>query len=167
MVREKVFGIQLERYYYLIYLIGSLRNPNITKLGRLIRGLTGQRVFDDWHGAGPVADDAWKEYSQARGQSYGEALEDIAATHVFEFDLKHLNLASTVVLVLPAGKSGHLELGYSVGKGKRTYILLEQGEDPRWDVMYKFADKVFASPEELVNQIIKDNKAEKEIAYVA
>jgi len=50
--------------------------------------------------------------------------------------------------VLPAGKSGHLELGFLRGKGKPCYILFP--EDPeRWDVMYNFAREVFFTKEKL------------------
>jgi hypothetical protein len=61
-----------------------------------------------------------------------------------------LDAATDVVLVLPAGKSGHLELGYCAGKGKRTYILLEADADPRWDVMYQFADVIVENIGQLV-----------------
>lgn len=124
----------------MIYVIGSLRNPEIPKLADVLR-CEDHEVFDSWFAAGPEADDHWKAYSQDRGQSYKEALADHAAQHVFNFDKKYLTLADTVVLVLPAGKSGHLELGWALGQGKRGYILLDNPD--RWDVMYNFATDVF------------------------
>ncbi len=126
-----------------IYLIGSLRNPIIPEIGQAIREL-GFDVFDDWHAAGPHADDCWKEYEQARGHSYRYALSGFAAQHVYEFDLHHLNCSDIGVLVLPAGRSGHLELGFLAGQGKPTFILLDEAEE-RWDVMYKFATAVLPS----------------------
>ena len=120
----------------MIYLIGSLREKKIVDVGVTIRA-HGFEVFDDWHAASPTADDAWKEYEQRRGHSYAEALDGFAANHVFDFDLEHLERADAVVLVLPAGKSGHLELGYAIGRGKKGFILLDEVD--RWDVMYKFA----------------------------
>jgi hypothetical protein len=131
-----------------VYVIGSLRNPKIPEIANKLRG-QGYEVFDDWYAAGPEADDKWKEYEQARGRNYRQALNGHAATHVFEFDKTHLDESDAVVLVLPAGKSGHMELGYCIGKGLPGYILLEEGSD-RWDVMYKFADGVFDSIEDLV-----------------
>jgi nucleoside 2-deoxyribosyltransferase len=124
-----------------IYLIGSLRNPSIPELGEALRNL-GYEVFDDWHAAGPTADDEWQRYEKARGHSYPNALRGWAAKHVFEFDKKHLDRCDAAVLVMPAGKSGHLELGYMAGKGKRTFVMFEQ-EPERWDVMYQFAEEVF------------------------
>jgi nucleoside 2-deoxyribosyltransferase len=134
-----------------VYVIGSLRNPKIPEIANKIRE-AGFEVFDDWYAAGPEADDKWKEYERGRGRDYIEALGGHAATHVYEFDKRHLDSADAVVLALPAGKSGHLELGYSLGTGKPGYILLEEGND-RWDVMYKFADGVYDSTERLIYQL--------------
>ena len=47
-----------------------------------------------------------------------------------------------MVLVLPAGKSAHIELGYCIGSGQRGYVLFDK-KPTRWDVMYKFAAEVF------------------------
>ena len=56
-------------------------------------------------------------------------------------------------MVMPAGKSGHLELGYMLGQGKKGYILFDKEPD-RWDVMYQFATGVFFNKEELINELI-------------
>lgn len=135
-----------------IYLIGSLRNPEIPNAAKKIRDL-GFNVFDDWYAAGPEADDKWRDYEKARNRTYKEALKGLAADHVHKFDLKHLNECDIAILHLPAGKSAHLELGYVIGKGKRGYILLDNPE--RWDVMYLFADGVFHSFEELEEELRK------------
>ncbi len=138
-----------------VYLIGSLRNPEVPKIAKRIREL-GFDVFDDWYAAGPEADDKWRDYEKARGRTYKEALKGFAANHVYKFDLKHLNKCDIAVLYLPAGKSGHLELGYIIGKGKKGYILVDNPE--RWDVMYKFASGVFHNFEELEKELKRINK---------
>ena len=132
-----------------LYLIGSLRNEKVARIAEDIRHSTGIDVFDDWMAAGPEADDYWKSYEIARGHSYQEALSGYAARHVFEFDKHHLDRCDAALLVLPAGKSGHLELGYVIGSGKRGFILLD-GEDVRFDVMYQFAERVFETTEEMI-----------------
>jgi hypothetical protein len=134
-----------------VYLIGSLRNNAVPELGkRLRRSVPNYEVFDDWYAAGPEADDFWKEYEQGRGRAYTDALSGHAAKHVFEFDKHHLDTSTHAVLVLPAGKSGHMELMYAAyGVGAKCAILLEQGADPRWDVMYQFIDNVFETTEQL------------------
>lgn len=117
-----------------VYLIGSLRNPIVPQVAAKIRQ-AGIEVFDDWYAAGPIADDSWMEYERARGKTFEQALNDYAARHVLEFDRHHLNRAHIGVLVMPAGKSGHLELGYLAGQGKPTFVYFPE-EPERWDVMY-------------------------------
>lgn len=136
----------------MIYLIGSLRNPEVPKIANQLRA-AGLEVFDDWYAAGPEADDKWRDYERGRGRSYFEALHGLAAKNVFEFDKRNLSRASSVILVLPAGKSGHLELGWSLGRGVRGYILLDNPE--RWDVMYQFADMVTDSLEDIIAECQK------------
>lgn len=135
-----------------VYIIGSLRNPAIPAVAKHLRdALPGVEVFDDWYAAGPEADDHWKAYELARGRTYIEALAGHAARNVFAFDKRNLEDATDVVLVLPAGKSGHLELGYCAGKGKHTFVLLDDPD--RWDVMYQFATAVVSDVDDLVDKI--------------
>lgn len=139
----------------MIYVIGSLRSPRVPEVAAKLRE-AGFDVFDDWYAAGPEADDYWQAYEKARGHNFAEALRGYAATNVFEFDKRNLERADAVVLVLPAGKSGHLELGWCLGRGKPGYIVY--GEEPeRFDVMYKFATGVFAKDEELIEELKRIN----------
>lgn len=121
-----------------VYLIGSLRNPRVPETARTLRS-KGFEVFDDWYAAGPEADDYWQAYETSRGRSFGEALRGEAARNVFDFDRRHIERASAGVLQLPAGKSGHLELGYMLGQGRPGFVYFPDGEPERWDVMYQFA----------------------------
>ena len=119
-----------------IYLIGALRNQTIVELGNKLRA-KGFDVFDEWINPGPEADEFWQKYEAKRGRTYKQALNSYHAKHVFEFDKTHLDRADIVVLVMPAGKSAHLELGYAVGMGKKAYLLFEK-EPERYDLMYRF-----------------------------
>ena len=135
-----------------IYLIGSLRNPQVPIVAKALR-LGGHEVFDDWYAAGPEADDYWQKYEEARGHTFQSALRGHSAQHVFQFDRQHLGRMEVGVLLLPAGKSGHLELGYMIGQGKKGYILLDKPPE-RFDVMYAFADGVCESVEELIKLLV-------------
>lgn len=135
----------------LIYLIGSLRNPRITEVARQLRD-EGLDVFDDWHAAGPDADDEWQRYEKDRGRSFAEALDGAHARCVFDFDRFHLSQSYAAVLVAPAGKSAHLELGWMLGQGKPGYVLLD-GEPERYDVMYRFATGVFTDLDALIKEL--------------
>ena len=134
-----------------IYLIGSLRNKYVPFLGNKIRGL-GFDVYDSWSAAGPEADDCWQEYAKIRGLTYKEALNDWSAKQVFEMDKRHLDRCDAAILVYPAGKSGHLELGYMAGSGKLTFVLVDQ-EPERYDVMLNFATEVCLNEQELFDAI--------------
>lgn len=148
-----------------LYLIGSLRNDRIPKLGIKLRKEFAVRgidceVFDDWHAAGPEADDHWKEYEQRRGRTYKEALNGKAAKNVFRFDRENLDRATHVLLVLPAGKSGHMEVMYGkYGVGAKAAILLDP-EDVRWDVMYQFVDDVIERDEDVIDWIAAEPHSE-------
>lgn len=120
-----------------IYLIGSLRNQEVPLTAIELRK-HGHEVFDDWYSAGPEADDMWQAHEKQKGRSYYEALHGYHAEDVFAFDKKHIDRCDTVVLLMPAGKSGHIELGYSIGAGKRGFVLFSETPD-RFDVMYRFA----------------------------
>lgn len=123
-----------------VYLIGSLRNPAVPGVAEELRTM-GHKVYDDWYGAGPKADDHWQEYEDGRKRNFRDALAGEAAQHIFNFDKKLIQASDAVLLVLPAGKSGHLEFGYARGIGKAAVILLD-GEPERFDVMYNFASLV-------------------------
>ncbi len=133
------------------YVIGSLRNENIPAISVKLREELQCEIFDDWFSPGPKADDYWKAYEEARGRDYRQALHGWAAKHVFEFDKFHIDRADFGILILPAGKSGHLELGYMIGCGKPGYILLDKPD--RWDVMYQFATGIFFNEKEMIAEL--------------
>lgn len=57
----------------------------------------------------------------------------------FAEDKKWIDWADAVLLILPAGKSSHLEAGYAVGCGKKLIIWQDEFPKSEWDVMYGFA----------------------------
>lgn len=71
-----------------------------------------------------------------------EFLRTPQAQRAFAEDKKWLDWSDVVILILPSGRSAHLEAGYGKGSGKRLYILggYEQG---KYDVMYGFADGMY------------------------
>lgn len=122
-----------------VYIVGSLHNSAVTVAARRLRE-EGHTVFDDWYSPGPDADAYWREYEEERGRTYIDALAGAHAKNVFDFDMRHLTEADTVVMVLPAGKSAHLEMGWAACAGKDCYIVL--GDENPWDVMYKMVEVV-------------------------
>ena len=130
-----------------VYIIGSLRNPQIPEFANELDA-RGYEAFADWFQSGPQTDDFWKDYSKARGRSYKQALDSKGANASFNLDKENLDSCDAAVMLMPAGKSGHLELGYVVGQGKPGYILFD-GEPERYDLMYKLATGVFFDKQDL------------------
>lgn len=136
-----------------IYLIGSLKNKEIGGVAEILRKL-GHEVFDDWRSPGPDADDHLRDYYRERGFNYRQIMESPSAKLAFEYDKKHLAEADCAVMVMPAGKSGHLELGTVIGSGKPGYILFDKEPD-RVDIMHGFATKIFLNMDEMIEYFSK------------
>lgn len=80
--------------------------------------------------------------------TYRQMIEHPRAIEGFSADFAAMEKADTFVLVLPCGKSAHLELGWAVGAGKRTAILLEDPIQP--ELMYRMVDHLSPSVHELL-----------------
>ena len=76
-----------------------------------------------------------------------DGLDDPLASKGFATDMEGLDWADAVVMVMPCGRSSHLELGYAVGKKKRTIILLSQSEP---ELMYKMADYLVTDVDQML-----------------
>lgn len=137
----------------MIYLMGSLKNPKIPAIANSLRK-KGFDVFDEWFAAGPTADRHWKAYAQGRGLPYREALNLPFVTTAFDFDMKHLALCEAGVMVMPCGKSAHVELGLFIGSRRKMFILHDgepEGDD--WELMPKIATAMAYDIDELVAQM--------------
>ena len=86
----------------------------------------------------------WAEHSGRNPNEieYKDFLTWEPTQRAFASDKAGLDWADTAVLVLPSGRSSHLEAGYAVGRGKELYIFgdLPIGE---FDAMYGFAIQCF------------------------
>lgn len=91
-------------------------------------------------------DPAWKSWGP---WSYITALQTSQAEHGFKNDWEAMQWADAFVLQLPCGRSAHLELGWAVGAGKHTAILLDQNPEP--ELMYKMVDLVTPSLAKVIN----------------
>ena len=92
-------------------------------------------------------DPEWESWTPAQLR---EAHTHPIAEACFKLDMDALVAADVCVLVMPSGRSAHLEAGYAVGAGKPTVVLLAEGEP---ELMYKMASTVLTVAEavEFVN----------------
>jgi len=133
-----------------IYVASSWRNAIQQNVVSALR-VTGHEVYDfknpsDGYNGFHWSDiDAkWKNWSPGE---YRANLNNPIAERGFKSDFDAMNWADTFVLVQPCGRSAHLELGWACGAGKRTCILLEDGEP---ELMVKMVDFIAIDLNEVI-----------------
>lgn len=137
----------------IIYVASSWRNPTQPSVVAALRSV-GHEVYDFRE---PEAGDNGFHWADVYGRpgDAAEWVEGVPADEMlrgldhplavtgFGLDMAAMERCDTCVLVLPCGRSAHLELGWFVGQGRRTAILLEDPCQP--ELMYRMVD--FITPE--------------------
>jgi hypothetical protein len=142
-----------------IYMASSWKNATVVlALTRILRGCghevyafceegQGHFVFSvlDWHG------------EDLRGFTARKGFDHPAFRAAFLAEKAGMDWADAVVLLLPCGRSSHLEAGYAAGQGKRLIVYGPPvlGE---FDVMYGFAHAVCETTDELLAALRMDAK---------
>ncbi len=136
-----------------IYLASSWRNPHQPTAVKVLRS-AGHQVYDfrnpphstgfKWSDIGLTVPCTAKDYRHA-------LLTHPRAAQGFNADFSAMRWADTCVLLLPCGRSAHLELGWMAGAGKRTIIITHDGEEP--ELMALLADQICISLEELLDAL--------------
>jgi hypothetical protein len=147
-----------------IYLASSWRNTYQKDVIRSLR-LGGHSVYDfrnpedDWRKAYPgdgsggfqwsSIDSEWEDWSP---WAFTMALNTPVAQKGFNKDFEAMEAADTCVLLLPSGRSAHIEAGYFVGHpGKRLFVLVKELPEP--ELMYKMSDGIFLSLESMIKEL--------------
>ena len=94
-------------------------------------------------------DPEWKAHTPAQ---FRAMLEHPVAVAGFASDWNAMVWAEACVLVMPCGRSAHIEAGYFVGAKKPLLILLSQGEP---ELMYKMATKLCLTTDEVLSTLAK------------
>ena len=81
-------------------------------------------------------------------------LKSETVLNVFNEDLKNEKASKNFLLVLPAGKSGHIEAGIAYGLGKKCYAI---GEYDATDSLYNIFENIFIDSNEL-EEFLKNYK---------
>lgn len=92
-------------------------------------------------------DKDWKKWTP---DQFKKSLSHPIAISGFSLDWNAMVLAKACVLVMPCGRSAHLEAGFFVGAFKPLFILLSDGEP---ELMYKMATGICSDIEELLSMI--------------
>ena len=76
----------------------------------------------------------------------GLGLKSEPVLKIFNEDLEAQKVSKNFLLVLPAGKAGHIEAGISYGMGKKCYAM---GEFDATDSLYNIFETIFKDEKEL------------------
>lgn len=137
-----------------IYLASSWRNPFQPGLVTRLRE-AGHEVYDfrnPPHGRGGFAwskiDPNWQQWTAAE---YRAALDSPAAEDGYRADKDGMEWADVCVLLLPCGRSAHLEAGFMAGQGKAVFVLTHDGEEP--ELMAKLLTGICVHELELLEEL--------------
>ena len=138
----------------LIYVASSWRNEGHPRVVALLRD-AGHEVYDfrnprpGEHGfAWGEIDPDWQSWEFRR---FRECLDHPIAVGGFAADMTALRSAAAGVLVLPCGRSAHIEAGWMIGAGKPVAIYSHAGDERHEpELMYRMADRLVVGPDELI-----------------
>ena len=139
-----------------IYVASSWRSYLQPTVVRVLRK-AGHEVYDFRNpDQGPAAEGSqvfhWREidprWERWTAKDVIEGLQHPRAQAQLASDVEAMRWAEVILLVLPCGRSAHLQLGWGVGQGKHTAILLEE-DGP--ELMYGMVDKLCVSLAEVLH----------------
>jgi len=129
----------------IIYVASSWRNDLQPDVVATLRN-DGHEVYDFKNPAPGDNGFGWRQLELGEKSEWDanffatKVLDHPVAARGFNLDMRALEACSACVLVLPCGRSAHLELGYAVGAGKLTIVYMPKLEEP--ELMYRMCDYV-------------------------
>lgn len=144
-----------------IYVASSWRNPLQASVVALLRQF-GHEVYDFKNPKPGNEGFHWSEVDRDyKSWTAKDFAARIATSGVardgFALDKAALGWCDTCVLVLPCGRSAHLEAGYAAGQRKRVHVLLhESGFEP--ELMYLLCSGIHTSVEQVL-EVLQDRSA--------
>ena len=138
-----------------IYLASSWRNPHQAATVVALRDM-GHQVYDFKNPPNGVPGFAWSSIDPNWQSWTAEQYKKAITTHPkaalgYMNDYRGMEWADTCVLLLPCGRSAHLEAGWFAGRGKQVIIITRDGEEP--ELMALMANHIVTSAEELVEAL--------------
>jgi nucleoside 2-deoxyribosyltransferase len=129
-----------------IYLATSWRNPHYDAVLATLRA-AGHEVYDfrneetafGWEQIDP----SYQHGDKWDVRQLTAAYDNPLTLQGFMRDAQALDWCDALVMLLPCGKSGHLELGYAAGRDKHTCVVMLEPSEP--ELMYRLCDTVVNS----------------------
>lgn len=134
-----------------VYVASSWRNEDQGQVVEMLKA-HGFSVYDFKNPAPGNNGFSWKQVGGAHDSfyQYQEALKHPIAKRGFKYDMDALKECDLCVLVLPSGRSAHIEAGYAVGRGKPTIVYIPDGKFDEPELMYLMCDRIVATIEEVL-----------------
>ena len=133
-----------------VYVASSWRNTHQAKVVRALRG-DGHEVYDFKNPEQGDTGFAWSQlgikHEMIDAGRLSTALDKPRARDGFDKDMRALETCSACVLVLPCGRSAHLELGWAVGQRRLTIVYAPETTEP--ELMYRMCDYLVGSLDEV------------------
>lgn len=136
-----------------IYVASSWRNAYQPGVVAMLKG-TGHDIYDfrnptegDHGFHWSEIDSDWQNWTS---EQYKKGLEHKLAMDGFLKDMAALRSAGATILVLPCGRSAHLELGYACGKNQYTAIFIPPRENVEPELMNKMVDEILTCEREVI-----------------
>lgn len=137
-----------------IYLASSWRNRYQPLVLAALRE-AGHSVYDFRNPAPGDDGFQWSEVDPEwlawEPETFRTALDHPVSRHGFANDYGAMQWADTGVLLLPSGRSAHIEAGYFNGAKKPLYILLMELPEP--ELMYLMATRICLDVNELLTAL--------------
>ena len=133
-----------------IYLASSWRNRFQPRVVEILRD-EGYEVYDFKNPptrSGFAWEQTCKDWASWDLKGFLRSLEHPIAEAGFNSDFNAMQKADLFVLLLPSGRSAHLEVGWAIGQGKPACILIPEYDGP--DLTYKLASTIVGSVREVV-----------------
>ncbi len=137
-----------------VYVASSWRNTLQPDVVTRLRN-AGHAVYDFHEPEPGKRGFAWHQVSPDGAKTipaYFAALETDIAKAGFALDKAALDWCDTCVLVLPCGRSAHLEAGYAAGQGKDVFFLLVE-QDFLPELMYRLGTGCSTTVEHLLDRL--------------
>lgn len=135
-----------------IYLASSWRNQQQPLAVQMLRD-AGHEVYDFRHPKPEDTGFSWGDIAAGwldwTPEEFIVGLEHPIAKAGYESDYNALRDCDACILLLPCGRSAHLEAGWAMGRSIPTIIVLSP-EKFEPELMYHFADKVVASIDDML-----------------
>jgi hypothetical protein len=100
---------------------------------------------DPYHSSDDDPEEVMQRFEATEDWKNTKMLKDI-----FTKDMEALKASENVILLLPAGKSAHIEIGAAYGMQKKTILIGEQKEA---ESLYLIFDETYSSIEDFIHSL--------------